>query len=269
MKTKYFSLAALALAATAFTACSSDSEMNPEVGYGYIELASVTADAGMTTRATQTVGDLSGWTVVVTNSSNEQAYNGSANTLASHAFTEGQYSLEVYNYADDAAASAVVDANSKQWGSARYAGPATTQNFNVTKGTSVPVTVECGKAKNTRLGVTFNTSFTGVVAAGYKLTTTDARALEFNAATAAVEGGKYAYYAAGATVPYTLSYTFNGNSKTVNGTVTMGEAATQKTLNVSLNSNGTVTLTIKYDDTFTESSENIIIDGATGDKAGA
>ena len=100
---KYFYLAALALTATAFTACSSDSELAPEEGYGYIELVSVTTDATVETRAEQTESELSKWTAVVKNSSNAEAFNGAASTLAAHAFTEGTYSLEVYNYANDAA----------------------------------------------------------------------------------------------------------------------------------------------------------------------
>lgn len=268
---KNYSLAALILIATAFTACNSESELIPEVGYGYIELVNITTDATVETRAEQTEGDLSKWTAVVKNSSNETAFSDLASKLATHAFTEGTYSLEVYNYVDDATASAVTDNNGTQWGAARYQGPATTQTFNVTKGTSVPVEVKCGKAKNARLGVTFNSSFTGVVATGYKLTTTDARALEFNADNTTGTNTKYAYYAASTSestvsVPYKLEYTFKGSSKTVTGSVAMGAAATQKTLNVSLNSNGTVTLTIKYDDEFTNSTEDITIDGATGDK---
>lgn len=267
---KYFSLAALALVATAFTACSSDSEMNPEVGYGYIELASVTADAGMATRATQTVGDLTGWKVVITNGSTSTTYD--ANTLGSQPFTAGTYSLEVYNYVDDAAASAAVDKNNQQWGAARYTGPATTQNFTVEQGKTKSVSVDCGTAKNARLAVTFNTSFTSVVATGYKLTTTDTRALEFNADNTTGANIKYAYYAASTTdntvsVPYKLEYTFKDSPRTVTGTVNMGGPATQKTLNVSLNSNGTVNLTITYDDQFTNSQENITIDGATGNQA--
>ena len=267
---KFYSLAALAIATTAFTACNSDTELAPEEGYGYIQLTSVTTDATVQTRAAQIVSDLSKWTVVVTSNGTE-AYKGEASTLATHAFTEGTYSLEVYNYADDAAASAVTE-NGKQWGSARYQGPATTQNFNVTKGKTAEVTVECGKAKNARLGVTFNSSFTGAVSEGYTLTTTDTRALEFNAGNTTGATPKYAYYAASTegntvSVPYKLEYTFKGNTKTVTGIVEMGGPATQKTLNVSLNSNGTVTLTIKYDDEFTNSQEEITIDGATGNKA--
>ena len=262
---KIYSLAALVIAATAFTACNSDTELAPEEGYGYIQLTSITTDATVETRAAQIVSDLSKWTVVVTSNGTE-AFKGEASTLATHAFTEGTYSLEVYNYVDDAAASAVTE-NGQQWGAARYQGPATSQNFNVTKGKTAEVAVECGKAQNARLGVTFNASFTGAVSEGYKLTTTDSRALEFNASNTTGATTKYAYYAANASVNYKLEYTFNGNTKTVTGTVTMGSAATQKTLNVSLNSNGTVTLTIKYDDEFTNSQEDITIDGATGDKA--
>lgn len=230
--------------------------------YGYLSLALSSDNDINQTKAVQTVNDLSNWNVTVSQEGGSfEPVSCKASELGTKAFTAGTYTVSVYNYADDAAACA---ANSN-WGAARYAGSA---NVTVEKGKSNPVSVACGTAKNARFKVVFADSFTAIctdgsgnASDGYTFTTTGTRNLVFSKTTA----GNLAYYAAGATVNYTLSYTYQGSTKTPAGSFTMGAAATEKTITISANSNGTITLSISYDDTFTTvDGETVVIDAATG-----
>lgn len=270
---KYFSLAALALVATAFTACSSDSEMNPEVGYGYIALDGVTTEAILVSRAdpdpTQ-VSDLSTWDVTVTAKDATSGYTCKADKLNEHAFEandeKNPYTVTASNYAD---LSTALSQNSN-WGAPYYTGSTT---VNVVKGKSTPVSIACGKAKNARLSVSFDKSFTdvayetieGVNQASYSLVATQgARSLTFNSGTS----GNYAYYEGGSTVNYSLSYKFNGaDREAITGSITLGANGTQKNINIMLNSNGKLTLTITTVGFTDGEGKDITIDGATGNQA--
>ena len=261
MKKRLSSVMTLALGLL-FSACSSQEEIAPSAGIGYMTLGEVTAD--VTTRAAQTVSDMSKWQVTVNKSGGENAFTGTAAELSGKGFDadKNPYTVTASNYANEAAA---LLANSN-WGDAFYTGSETGVNIEAGKTTNVSIT--CGKAQNARLGVTFNESFTAAVAPSYalKVEKTDvSEGLTFDAQNAK---DKYAYYAAEAEVNYTLTYTFNSEQKEVKGSVTLGGAATQKTLNVMLNSNGKIDLTITYDDEFTPTNEDITIDGATGEKTG-
>ena len=262
MKKRLSSVMTLALGLL-FSACSSQEEITPSAGIGYMTLGEVTAD--VTTRAAQTVSDMSKWQVTVTQKdAGEPAFSGTADQLASKGFSVNgnPYTVTASNYANKAAA---LQANDS-WGDAFYTGSNT--GVNIEAGKTTNVSIACGKAKNARLGVTFNESFTAV-ATGYALKvekTGVSEGLTFDAQTAK---DKYAYYTAAAEVNYTLTYTFNSEQKEVKGSVTLGGAATQKTLNVMLNSNGKIDLTITYDDKFESTPDkDITIDGATGEKTG-
>ena len=262
MKKRLSSVMTLALGLL-FSACSSQEEITPSAGIGYMTLGEVTAD--VTTRAAQTVSDMSKWQVTVTQKDAEEpAFSGTADQLASKGFSVNgnPYTVTASNYADEAAA---LQANDS-WGDAFYTGSNT--GVNIEAGKTTNVSIACGKAQNARLGVTFNESFTAAVAPGYalKVEKDATEGLTFNAET--TQQNKYAYYTAAAEVNYTLTYTFKDAPKTVKGSVTLGGAATQKTLNVMLNSNGTIDLTITYDDEFTSTNADITIDGATGKKTG-
>ena len=231
---KYFSLAALALVATAFTACSSDSEMNPEVGYGYIALDGVTTEAILVSRAdpdpTQ-VSDLSTWDVTVTAKDATSGYTCKADKLNEHAFAandeKNPYTVTASNYAD----------------------------------------------LSTAVSVSFDKSFTDVAyetvegenQASYSLIATQGtRSLTFNSGTS----GKYAYYEGGTTVSYSLSYKFNGADRdAITGSITLGANGTQKNINIMLNSNGKLTLTITTVGFTDGEGKDITIDGATGNQA--
>lgn len=231
--------------------------------YGYLSLALSSDNDINQTKAVQTVSDLSNWNVtVLQNGGSSEPVQCKASELGTKAFAAGTYTVSVCNYADDAAACA---ANSN-WGAARYEGSKT---VSVVKGQTTPVTVACGTAKNARFKVVFSDSFTAICTdnsgnpnEGYTFTTNGDRNLVFSKTTA----GNLAYYAAGATVNYTLSYTYQGSTKTPAGSFTMGAAATEKTITISANNNGTISLTISYDDTFTDAgTETVTIDAATGE----
>lgn len=233
--------------------------------YGYLTL-SLSSDNDMSqTRAEQTVTNLADWKVNVTDGSSVNV-DCKGDELAAKAFAAGDYTITVNNYADDATACA---ANSN-WGAARYEG---TNTVTVVKGVATPVTVACGTAKNARFKVVFADSFTAICndAQGqakddYSLTTKGDRTLAFTKSTSS----SVAYYAAAATVEYTLHYTYKGTAKNFENSFTMGAAATEKTVTITANDNGTITLTITYDDTFTAAdAETITIDAATGNKVAA
>lgn len=238
--------------------------VDEDQNYGYLTLNLSSDNDVNLTKATQTVTDLGSWNVTVSQTGGSSV-SCKASELSGKAFVAGTYTVSVCNYADDAAACA---ANSN-WGAARYEG---STSVTVEKGKSNPVTVACGTAKNARFKVVFADSFKAICTDGaggskddYSLSTGstgETRILVFNKENTSA----LAYYAAGATVGYTLHYTYNGVSKNPTGSFTMGGAATEKTITISANSNGTISLTISYDDTFTDGgSETVEIDAATGD----
>lgn len=228
--------------------------VDEDQNYGYLTLNLSSDNDVNLTKATQTVTDLGSWNVTVSQTGGSSV-SCKASELSGKAFVAGTYTVSVNNYVDDAAACA---ANSN-WGAARYEG---STSVTVEKGKSNPVTVACGTAKNARFKVVFADSFKAICTGDYSLTTSMPRTLAFTKDTES----KLAYYAAGATVEYTLHYTYNGVSKNPTGSFTMGGAATEKTITISANNNGTISLTISYDDAFTDGgSETVEIDAATGD----
>lgn len=249
--------------AVLFASCGRKSaEMDS--GYGYIDLG-ITTD--VMTKAVRNVksSDLASWTASVSRSGETSPeYSGVASDLASTPFISGKYVVAVYNFADDAAAEA---ANGK-WGAARYAGDV---EVTVSSGTTQNPTIECGRSRNNRFTVIFDSTFkaactdeNGTALDTYSLTTKDSRTLVFDKTTE----GKYAYYAASATVSYILKYTFRGEVKTAEGSLNMGETSgTQKSIRLQSNNNGTISITISYDDSFIDGEDEILtIDALTGEK---
>lgn len=235
--------------------CSCEKNLDmPGTEYGYISLDEVSTDATLTKAS---VSDLSSWTAVVTLDQTVK-YNGLASTVGSQALAAGTYSVKVYNYADDAAASA---ANSN-WGAARYEG--TNSSVAVTAGNTATPAIDCGKAQNARLKVVFDASFIAI-AKDYSLTATSGdRNLVFNSTTT----DKPAYFAAGASVGYSIAYKMissNADKTVTDKSITLGAAATEKTITLKGNSNGKITISITIDDTFTpDGNTDITIDANTG-----
>lgn len=249
---------ALTLIAVLATVCSCGKKIaEVENGMAYLDLGLSQNDEVNVTKADQNVTDFSKWTVVVTPvGDGEVAYNGLASALMGTAIAPGNYKIEVYNYADDAAAAAP----GSGFGAARYYGMIESQKLNAGVNN---VNIDCGTAKNARFKVTFSSSFTGICSDDYSLTTKESPVIAFNEGTA----DKLAYRAAGATVTAELHYTYNGNAKNPEVSFTMGAAATEKNVIITANNNGTISISISYDDTFTEvGSETITIDAATGNK---
>lgn len=251
---------ALTLIAVLATVCSCGKKIaEVENGMAYLDLGLSQNDEVNVTKADQNVTDLSKWTVVVTKADNSSvAYDGPASALMGKAITPGDYTIEVYNYADDAAAA---EAESG-FGAARYSGTIANQTLNAGVNN---VNIACGRAKNARFKVTFNDSFTGICSStDYSLTTKESPVIAFNEGTTP---GKLAYRAAESTVTATLHYTYNGTPKNPEVSFTMGAAATWKNVNITANDNGTISISISYDDTFTEAdATTITIDAATGEK---
>lgn len=254
MKNRILSFYTLA-STVCLAACTAGEAISPEEGVGYIALEGVTTE--VVTRAERPVTDVTAWSVTVKDADQAEKFSGTAAELANQAFLANTtYTVEVSNFAS---LSEALTANSG-WGEAWYNGSNTVA---VEKGRTATVAVACGTADNARLGVVFDTSFAST-AEGYTFTVSKGGVdggLVFNAATA----DKYAYYEAGASVAYVLTYTFNGLAKRYEGTVTLGTDGTQKTLHVMLNSNGKVNLSISYDDTFENDIVDITVDGGSGE----
>ena len=240
-----------ALAAFSMVSCINEEfpTLTPTKGYGYINV-NVSNDVQMQTRAT--VSELKDW--IVTAVATDSETPNFTITSASTKVKAGTYSVSAKSHADKDAALAANDG----WGAAYYEG--TASNVVVAAGQTATATVNCGTAKNARLKVEFSLveNFTE-----YSLTAN--RNLVFN-------NDNYtkalAYYAATEEVNYTLTYKYNkGDSKTITGIITMNGAATENTISISSNDNGTISVTISYDETFGEGTkQEITFDAATGDK---
>lgn len=247
MKKILFSMMALGLA---MTSC-----MNEDLGevggqYGYIDLA-VTNEPVVKARAT-TVSSFDDWTVKAGDYTITDK-----NTVVK----AGTYTVTAQNYADIDAALAA----NENWGDAYYYG--SQDNVEVKAGQTTTVAIDCGKAKNGRISTSFNllasafSDYTVTVGS----TEEGGRNLVFNSDTT----NDFAYFAAGE-VPFTFSYKYNnGDSKSISGKVTV-VAGTEHQINISSNDNGTINLTINYDETFEDGEDQTItIDAATGEQVTA
>lgn len=241
MKKTFF---AIALAMVGLSSCTNEVLTDVD-GYGTIVL-SVNNDETVT-RTAKTVADLNGWIVKANNGTSDISL-----TTASTKVKAGTYDITAKSHTDVAAALA----DNSGWGAAYYEG--STSGVVVEAGKTVPATVNCGTAKNARLKVQFSliSNFTE-----YSLTAK--RDLVFNASN---YNDVLAYYAATEVVNYTLSYKYNGAEKTKSGTITMNGAATENIISISSNDNGTISVTVNYDDTFSEGNkEDLEFDAATGE----
>ena len=251
-------LAALTLA---MTACVSNDDLNPVDNYGYIDV-NVSNDPIVETRAE--VNDLENWTVVVTPTNSDGTnVTCKASELSTKSFKKGNYSVEAYNYVDDATA----HLQNRNWGAARYFGR-TENSVSVTTGGTASASIACGKAKNSRIKATFNlnTENNTLKFSDYKLTLNyedGGRQLDIDQNN--VETAK-AYFSAG-TVKFEFSYKFNNQEKsTIKSEITC-EAGKEHIISISANENGIISLTINYDDQFENGEDaTLYFDAATGDQ---
>ena len=242
MKKTFF---AIALAMVGLSSCTNE-VLNDVDAMGTIVL-SVSNDEQVT-RAAKAVADLNGWTVKANDGNSEISL-----TTASTKVKKGTYKITAKSHTDEAAALA----DNSGWGAAYYEG--STSGVVVEPGTTVSATVDCGKARNARLKVQFSliSNFTE-----YSLTAAN-RNRVFDASNS---GTALAYYGANEVVNYTLSYKYNETPKQITGQITMNGAATENIISISSNDNGTISVTVNYDDTFSQGNkEDLEFDAATGE----
>ena len=249
---KKFSFLAMATVAVAlgFTACQSEVDPFEDGGKtATIDLNITSDDALVAARATHTA-DNAAWFAKV-----GEGEFVAASTLVGKTYTPGTYTIAVANYQSEAEA---YDANSGA-GDAYYT--ATRSDVDLVKGTNT-VVFNCGTAKNSK--VTVDWSGTADVA-GLAMTNVVAAQTAKDRTYTYTAGGD-AFFYAGTDVVCTINYKYNGVDKQLEKTISAPAAATAYALNISANSNGTITtLTIKYDDAMSAGdATSVTIDAATG-----
>lgn len=231
------------------TSCMNE-EFPNAVQYGYINL-NVSNNPVMVTRA----GEPS-WQFSATK--NSESYSG---------FVPGANKVPAGTYIITAKShSSIDDANTLHtYGEPYFEG--TSNETTISAGQSKDVTIDCGKAKNSKLTLvnSLNTSvFTNV-----KLNATSPNR-ELSLSTE----NPSAFYSKETEVSYNISYIYNdSDAETVikNGeqdyTITIKEAALDYQIKLTSTDNGTINVTVTYDNEFgTVESADFTIDAATGDK---
>ena len=241
-------LAALTLA---MTACVSNDDLNPVDNYGYIDV-NVSNDPVMVTRAK--IINPSNWII--------KANDIDLNTVG-YKVKKGDYTVTAQSHSSEDDALIQNDG----WGEPFYSGSTANnededkKTVTVSPGNTANAEVPCGKAKNGRVKVSFSlaSNFTDYsVAVG----TTD-RSLDFSSETK----DKLAYFKPG-NINYTFSYKYNKTdvNTPVTGSITVVEG-TEHEIKISSNDNGTIKVTITYDDTFNDGDDvELTFDAATGKK---
>ena len=261
MKKSIFST--LVLSAMTLCSCMSEEEMFQPLdnSLATIELnISNNEELNVSTRATVSNDDLSQWYASATKDAESTPVDGitKASDLISKTFVPGSYTFKVASHES-------LEASLANGGSAGAAYYEASVTQTLVKGVNT-LTFNCETAKNSKITVDWSgtngvegLTFNNVTA------TQDSRTYTYNAS------GNSAFFDAGQdkTVLCTLNYTFNNVSKSISKTINTTAAATNYKLNISANSNGTITtITINYDDTFSDGgTTSVTIDAATGSEA--
>lgn len=258
-------LLATATAMLTMTACvSEDLDLNKtQSDKGYIAL-NVSSDQEFTTRASQDAP--ADWTVVLGGQDNE---NTTVGELASKSLAAGDYTIKVYNYADEAAA----HADNSNYGAAYYTGDLGITDVNkkvtVTSGQTTKVTLDMGKAKNAKLTIESSAPASAAITITATSKANNSRALTFTkAADATTFDHSEAFFPAADEI--TVAATYNGVTLSAEDAIakklTLGAAATNNKIIISTNGNGKISFTtITYDDEFTNgNTQTIEFDAATG-----
>lgn len=245
-------------AVLAATACTNEVDMFQTIGTGRATIdlnVSNNDNISVVTRAENTVSDLPEWTAVVT-TNGIAADATTADKVGELTFkADDKVTVKVSNYKDEATAMP-----SSEAGNAYYEG--TSEEKTLAKGANA-ISIACGTAKNCRVKAEWPSDDNGPIAVtNIVASQTDKRSYTFGTS------GTTAYYYAGTAISYTVNYKYNNNDKTITGKlIDSPAAATEYGISVSSNTNGKITLTITYDDTFnTGNTESIVIDAATGEK---
>ena len=259
---KFFTFALAAATLVGFNACMNE-EDGLDANKGYINLG-VTIDDAVVTRATQnaTVAD---WYALVTNSDGDAVFGTLPSTkaligttLSSTALTSSKtYNIAVSNFEDD---DDWLTANDG-FGAAYYEGNAS--SVSVSAGATTNVPIACGKAKNKKFAIV-SSGFSGTALA---VNVSAPRALTFSTSSTPSTIGKVAFFDADDNaLTYTITYTINGITKTSAAkNFPLGAAGSASTLTIASNQNGTISVTITYDDDYTSGEgQTITIDAGTG-----
>lgn len=242
-----------ALAALSMVSCTNNELPEAEVGYGYINV-NVSNDPVVETRASANVSSIEGWQIKTKKGTESNLEDWASNK----AYEAGEYTVFAQNYADESAWKAAND----NWGAAFYQGQG---NVTVVAGQTNNATIDCGATQNAKLTVNISDQLPSAFSDVKVLVKrSDAITLTFPT----VEHPE-AFFGATETVSFSLSYKYNSADKTIsNKTITMKGAATNNIINVTANSNGLISVTIKVDETFNSgNNETLTFDGATGEEA--
>ena len=248
-------LAALTLA---MTACVSNDDLNPVDNYGYIDV-NVSNDPVMVTRTEQNISGESLGSWIITAVKGTETYD----LKQSNIVPAGTYSVNVKSHYD------VNTANtSDTYGQAYYEG--SVRDLVVSAGVTAKPTVNCETAKNSMLTLVNNTAIDG---ATQLFTDISLNASSSNRSLSLTQTNPSAYYSTGTDVKYNITYKYNGGQLQTlknNGqdfTINITNAATNYQIILSSNRNGKISVTVKYDDTFTNVESNTItFDAATGEQ---
>lgn len=253
MKKNFLPIIALALSATA---CVSDADLDVADNKGFINV-SVSADNSMETRMDQTVtaDDLKKWIIKV----GETVWTGPTQSISA-----GTYTVTATNYAD---INAALNANDS-YGDAWYSGETSVE---ITAGEQAIATIDCERAKNARVRADIQPnmpSITDVQIKVYKDGDTDRQpVLSIGNTTAYFEASTES---SRVEIIYEISYKYGSNSNrtTLNTkTLTLGEAAQENVIKITSNTNGSINISVSYDNTFDNGGEeSITIDAATGNE---
>ena len=247
-------LSVCALGALTFTSCTSEVDMFETIGTpkATIELNISNDKEMVTTRASQTVSDASNWYITVGDQDQIRV-----SELASKTYSAGtEYKMVVSKYADINAAMPINEA-----GNAYYEG---TETITLIKGNNA-VTIDCGTAKNAKL--TTNTTGLSDVDAITEVSINAKQGTEGDKRNYTFSTDGSAFFFADQAINCTISYKYNGISKTINSNITTVDPATEYKLTLAANDKGIITLTITYDDTFAiGENTNITIDAVSGDE---
>lgn len=240
-------LAALTLA---MTACVSNDDLNPVDNYGYIDL-NVSNDPVMVTRAGEPNWQLSA-------TKNGEAYTGIA--YGTNKVPEGTYVISAKSHASIDMAN-----TTNTYGEPYFVGEsAPTQ---ISAGDSKDATIDCGKAKNSKL--TLVNALNSFVFTNVKLNATS-----LNRQLSLSNQNPSAFYSTGTQVSYNISYKYNDSqTETViknNGqdyTITIAEAAKDYQIKLESTDNGNINVTVTYNNEFGIVEKEFTFDAATGDIA--